>query len=128
MTEKLHIEPLEKAITSLQKALEVEPVDDIVRDAVIQRFEYSFELSWKFMKRYLNEFAGIEEHQIREIFRVSAKIGLINNPENWFNYHKARNLTSHTYNEETAEETFNYAKKFESDAVDYLQNLKKLLS
>ena len=128
MSEKLHIEPLEKAILSLQKALNVEPVDDIVRDAVIQRFEYSFELSWKFMKRYLKDFAGIEEHQIKEIFRESAKIGLIDNPENWFDYYKARNLTSHTYNEETAEETFKYAQQFIHDATQFLANLKDQLS
>lgn len=128
MSDKLNITPLEKAIISLQKALEVEPVDDIVRDAVIQRFEYSFELSWKFMKRYLRDFAGIDEYQIKEIFRQSAKVGLIDNPENWFNYHKVRNLTSHTYNEDIAEQAFSYAKQFIKDALDFLQNLKNQLS
>ncbi|MEX2603982.1 MAG: nucleotidyltransferase substrate binding protein [Gracilimonas sp.] len=128
MAEKLHIEPLEKAILSLEKALKVEPVTDIVRDASIQRFEYSFELSWKFMKRYLKEYAGIEEHQIKEIFRQSAKVGLIENPEHWFDYHKARNLTTHTYNEDIAKETFDYAKQFLRDALVFLQNINKLLS
>ncbi|MEX0845345.1 MAG: nucleotidyltransferase substrate binding protein [Balneolaceae bacterium] len=128
MAEKLHIEPLEKAILSLEKALKIEPVTDIVRDASIQRFEYSFELSWKFMKRYLKEYAGIEEHQIKEIFRQSAKVGLIENPEHWFDYHKARNLTTHTYNEEIAEETFDFAKQFLRDALVFLQNINKLLS
>ena len=128
MSDKLNIKPLEKAIISLQKALEVVPVDDIVRDAVIQRFEYSFELSWKFMKRYLREFAGIDEYQIKEIFRQSAKVGLIDNPESGFNYHKARNLTSHTYNEDIAEEAFGYAQQFINDALDFLQNLKDQLS
>jgi nucleotidyltransferase substrate binding protein (TIGR01987 family) len=80
------------------------------------------------MKRYLKAFAGIEEHQIKEIFRESAKIKLIKNPENWFEYHKARNLTSHTYNEETAEETFKYAQQFIHDAKYFLSSLKEQLS
>ncbi|MEX0609906.1 MAG: nucleotidyltransferase substrate binding protein [Balneolaceae bacterium] len=127
MSTKLNIDPLEKAFHSLEKALAIKPHDEIVRDATIQRFEYSFELSWKFMKRYLNEFAGIEEHQIKEIFRNSAKIGLINNPDNWFGYHKARNLTSHTYNEKIAEETYQFAIDFSEDANYFLKQLKQKL-
>ncbi|MEX0719193.1 MAG: nucleotidyltransferase substrate binding protein [Balneolaceae bacterium] len=127
MATELNTEPLEKAFHSLEIALAITPHDEIVRDATIQRFEYSFELSWKFMKRYLKEFAGIEEHQIKEIFRNSAKIGLINNPENWIGYHKARNLTSHTYNEKIAEETYRFAISFSGDANYFLKQLKQRL-
>lgn len=127
MANELNIEPLEKALLSLEKALAIKPPDEIVRDATIQRFEYSFELSWKFMKRYLREYAGIEEHQIKEIFRQSAKIGLIKKPESWLGYHKARNLTSHTYNEKIAEETYRFAVSFSGDANYLLEQLKSKL-
>lgn len=123
---KLSLVPAKKAISSLNKALE-QPKNEFTRDAAIQRFEYSFELCWKLLKRYFNLSTGLEEFQIKNIFREAAKQGLINNLDNWFSYHTARNLTAHTYNEQTAEETFQAAKKFAIDANLLLQNLEKAL-
>jgi len=53
---KLDLTSLEKALTSLQKAIERygrEPEDEEVRDSVIQRFEYSYELCWKMLSKEL---------------------------------------------------------------------------
>ena len=53
---KLDLTSLKKALTSLQKAIErygLEPEDEEVRDSVIQRFEYSYELCWKMLSKQL---------------------------------------------------------------------------
>jgi len=122
--EKIILTPFKKAITSLQKAL-AQPKNEFTRDASIQRFEYTFELAWKFLKRYLKQEAGIDAFNIKDIFREAAHQHLINNVDAWFEYHKARNLTSHTYCEETAEEIYRIAKQFVGDAENLLQNIER---
>lgn len=120
----LILTPLEKALTALSEALAAEKTS-LNRDATIQRFEYSFELTWKLLKRYLSENASLKEGSIKNVFRESAKLGLLNHVENWFEYLQARNLTSHTYNEKTAEATYEAAKKFLPDAMQLLAILKE---
>ena len=68
---------------------------------------------------------GIRESNIKNIFREAARQGLIQNLEGWFTYHTARNLTSQTYNEDTAEETYAFAKQFAGDADFLLQMLEE---
>jgi nucleotidyltransferase substrate binding protein (TIGR01987 family) len=113
--QKLILTPLKKALRALQEALLL-PKNDITRDATIQRFEYTFELTWKFLKRHLSQEAGIKEYSIKNLFRDAAQANLIDNIEAWFGYLEARNLTSHTYNEKTANETYQAAKHFAVDA------------
>lgn len=119
------LSPLRKAITSLKKALE-QPLNEFTRDATIQRFEYTYELSWKTLKRYLNEETGVKEHSVRNLYREAGRQNLIDNVDAWFEYHTTRNLTSHTYNEITALETYEVAKQFIEDAAKLLSNLEKV--
>lgn len=117
--------PLKKAIAALFKALS-QPKNEFTRDAVIQRFEYTFELCWKFIKRTLKDQAGIEEfNSIKNLFRDAARLNIIQDTTSWFKYLEARNLTTHTYNEETAEETYRVAKEFAPDAEKLLTELEK---
>lgn len=123
----LILDPLEKALSSLNLALE-QPINEFIRDSVIQRFEYTYELSWKMLRRLLVELEGKEEISPlsrKELFRLAAEKGLINDVETWFQFHKARNQTSHTYNESIAEETWQIAKKFAPHASQLLQEIKK---
>lgn len=124
MGKKLILTPLEKALSALLAGIDA-PKNDLSRDATIQRFEYSFELCWKMLKRYLNDVVGVEEYNIKNIFREGSRVGLIENADRWFIYLKARNLTSHTYNESTAEETYSVAKDFYHDAVSLLRKLQE---
>jgi nucleotidyltransferase substrate binding protein (TIGR01987 family) len=117
--------PLQKAIKSLKRALE-QPVNEFTRDASIQRFEYTYELSWKTLKRYLAEETGVKEYNVKNLYREAGRQNLIDDVEAWFEYHVARNLTSHTYNEITALETYDTAKKFVMDADKLLHNLERV--
>ncbi len=59
----------------------------------------------------------------RELFREAARRGLIDDPERWFSFQKARNLTSHNYNASKAEETYLAAKAFVPQARKLLDEL-----
>ncbi len=124
--EKLILTPFVRALETLEDVLAL-PKDDVVRDATIKRFEYTYELAWKMMKRHLT-WAGISEEDIRYpkgIFREAARVGLIDDAEPWFDYQQARNETSHTYDEAKAEEVYLIARSFAADARKLLNELKK---
>lgn len=72
---------------------------------MIQVFEYSHELAWNLLKDYLADVAGIVGLiGSRDSTREGFKRGLIENGELWMSMIKSRNLSSHTYNEDTAQE------------------------
>jgi nucleotidyltransferase substrate binding protein (TIGR01987 family) len=110
----LDFSSLQNALNSLDKAL-AEPINEFVRDAAIQRFEYCYELCWKMLRRVLAEDQGTEAISAlsrRDLFRLAAQKHLIDDPLIWFEFHKARNETSHTYNETKALEVYHTALTF----------------
>jgi len=114
MAHSLILTPLFNATCLLALAV-AQPKDEFIRDAVIQRFAYTYELCWKFIKRDLSEDLGAETINMlsrRDLFRTAADKGLIADPVPWFTFHKARNETSHTYNKQTAEQTYLIALEF----------------
>ena len=91
------------AAARLQEAV-AQPESSIVRDAVIQRFEFSFELVWKTLKLYL-ERQGHECGGPRPTLKKAFAEGLIATPEEadvWLQMLDDRNLTSHAYDEALA--------------------------
>lgn len=126
----LDVTPLEKAIGALKRGIirsTASPGDEELRDAVIQRFEFTMDLAWKFMQRFLKN-AGVTDNEIRtkrDLFRETARIGLIGAPEKWFAYYEARNETSHTYNQEVAERVYQKALEFFEDVTGFLIELKQ---
>lgn len=122
MTKKeSQLEDLQKAAKRLQEALEREK-DDIVRDAVIQRFEFTFELTWKTLVTILRENA-MEFKGVKTVLRDAARLGLIEDIEAWFSYLEARNLTTHTYDLEVAEKVYQKAKEFSTALQTLLPKL-----
>lgn len=100
---------LASANDRLKEALKLDPTR-IHKDATIQRFEFTVELSWKVMQEAVR-FLGEEAVSPRDAIRVSARTELINDPEAWFSMLSARNLTSHMYRESVADEVYEEAKK-----------------
>jgi len=95
---------------------------------VIQNFEFTYELCWKFLKRFLGNELGsnyVDGVSRKELFRLGTEHHLISNIDNWFKYHDSRNETSHTYDKTTAQEVFEVATKFIKDAEELLANLEK---
>jgi nucleotidyltransferase substrate binding protein (TIGR01987 family) len=81
-------------------------LDEIIREGLIQRFEYTHELAWNVMKDYLLEVGEIKAIGSKDATREAFKAELITNGDVWMEMIKSRNKTSHTYNEETAHEIF----------------------
>lgn len=101
----LKIDELKKALNRLKEALAV-PKTDIVRDSVIQRFEFTVELSWKVLQRYLRSSGVIDPLTPKNVFREGAKLGIVKDPQAWTRFLDARNLSNHTYKESLAEEVY----------------------
>ena len=86
------------AITSADNGFGKE-TDDLLKEGLIQRFEYTQELAWKVMKDY-EEYQGYTDIQgSRDAIRKALQMGIINSPA-WMNTIYSRNLTSHCYDEE----------------------------
>jgi nucleotidyltransferase substrate binding protein (TIGR01987 family) len=133
---RINISSLEKAVESLAVALEAygnSPYQEgsaereLMRDGVIQRFEYSFELSWKMLKRYLKEYSleRVDLLTNRDLFRVGYQQGMLRDAEAWLDFLEKRNLTSHTYDAATAEVVYQSARDFMRDARFLLERLRE---
>lgn len=130
---KLELAAFAHALETLRQALEEYRLFSgnlLMRDGVIQRFEYSFELAWKMTKRQLITQLGeagadqVASYSKRDLFRAAWEAALILDPKPWFEYLEARNMTSHTYNPEKAEAVFKVTEPFLADATFLLEQLK----
>ena len=107
---KLDLSALQHALITLREAVDsrkIEPHNTFIRDAMIQRFEYTYELAHKMLKRYLElsepNSETIDLMSFPELIRTASERGLLlNGWDHWKQYRDARNITSHTYNENKA--------------------------
>ncbi len=92
-----------RAMKTLKEILD-EPFSIIVRDATIQRFEYTFEALWKFLKVYLKEREGVICNTPKSCYREFFKLDMITEEETvkFLEMTDDRNMTSHTYKEEVS--------------------------
>ena len=105
---KLKHEDFSRALLKLQTALEKDiSADELYLDGLIQRFEFCFELSWKLIKAFL-DYEGVEVNSPHSAIRKAFQTGLIVDVEAWLDMLEKRNLSSHTYNEETAKEIYRH--------------------
>lgn len=99
------------ALYRLGKAVEIvteqinedEEVDDLLKEGLIQRFEYTHELAWKVMKDYAEYQGYTDIRGSRDAFRKAFDMGLVTD-KSWMDSIIDRNLTSHNYDEDTAED------------------------
>lgn len=132
----LDLSSLQKAVGSLERAVKVTSLkirgevdtdeEEVLRAGVIQNFEFTYELCWKFMKRWLAiniSRVGIDGVSRKELFRMAAESQLIVNVEMWFEYNELRNETAHTYDAKTAEEVYETALRFAADARAFLSSI-----
>lgn len=97
-----------KALSRLSAAVELateRELTDLEEQGLIQAFEFTHELAWKTLKDYLT-YKGVTQSIIgsRDATRLAFENGLIRNSEVWMEMIQSRNASSHTYNEETADE------------------------
>ncbi|MFH0798943.1 MAG: nucleotidyltransferase substrate binding protein [Pseudomonadota bacterium] len=133
----LDLSSLKKAVDSLERTIGAAISDDkmnaldadqrdAIRAGVIQNFEFTYKLSWKMMKRWLEHNLGnvqVDGVSRRELFRLGAESQLIDDVEQWMEFHSARNETAHTYDQETAGDVFQVALRFLGPAKGLLMTL-----
>ena len=132
----LELDSLRKAVASLERAVRVASEmiqgevdtdhEEVIRAGVVQNFEFTYELCWKFMKRWLEvngEGPAVDGVTRKELFRIAAERRLIQNVKAWFEYHLARNEATHVYDEQKARSVYAAALKFVFDAKDFLKTL-----
>lgn len=126
---------LRKAIETFERSLQATEfsdefpslapiVQETLRAGVIHRFVVVYEQSWKMMKRWIETNVGADTADgvsRRELFRLAAEQKLIDDVDEWMSFHQTRNMTSHTYDLETANGAY-------SDAVAFLPLVKDLLA
>ncbi|MFW5892536.1 MAG: nucleotidyltransferase substrate binding protein [Bacteroidota bacterium] len=113
-----------KALRKLSQAVEYikhnvmgedEPIDDsdigyvldeMIKEGLIQRFEYTHELAWNVMKDYATFQGNTNVGGSRDATREAFQLKLVSDGKIWMDMIGSRNKTSHTYNEETADEIY----------------------
>jgi len=135
---ELDLTALRKAAQALKRAAavwegltpvqQIKDIGETVRAGVIQSFEFTYELCWKFMRRWLemniapDAADGVSR---RELFRLSAEQKLIDDVDIWMEFHTARNITSHVYDEEKAALVLEKALSFYTYAALLLERLEE---
>ena len=98
--------------------------DELDKDGVIQRFEFTFELLWKALKIYL-EHQGIIVKTPRDSFVEAFRIDLFDDEKIFLDMLEDRNSTSHIYDKETSKKIFNRIKKnYSSEITKLIEQLK----
>jgi nucleotidyltransferase substrate binding protein (TIGR01987 family) len=101
----IRLRQFRNALGRLEEAL-LESENSIVRDACIQRFEFTFETAWKAIQADA-ALEGAECASPRDCLRTAFRLGVLASDEpDWFNMVEDRNRTSHTYDEEVAREIY----------------------
>ena len=96
-----------KALNQLDSAVQLSEereLSDLEKQGLIQAFEYTYELSWNMIRDYFRWQGNTGITGSRDAIREAFANGLIEDGDGWMRMLKDRNRTSHTYNEETAQE------------------------
>ena len=120
----IYLHQLEKALLALQIANKVwhrftpgndDELTQTARSGTIQNFEVAYEQSWKLLKRWMEHYLSVQDSKVtqrRQLFRMAGKHGLIDDVEQWWRFHEARNKTSHVYEEQVAKDVALVASSF----------------
>ena len=125
----LDITPLNNAIDRLREGLArhlSEPEDDQLRDGLIQRFEFTYELSHRLLRRFVRQSSAspeeVDRMAFQDLIRSANQQGLLlSDWPAWRRYRDSRAKTSHTYHAKTAQEVAASIPGFLAEA-EFLRN------
>lgn len=120
------LEDFKKAHARLQEALNRTEFDELVKDGIIQRFEFTFELAWKTLKDYLEDNGVMDVANPKKVLRKAFQENLFNDGELWLKMLEDRNSLSHLYKQEMSDNIFKSIKESYSRAIgDLISTLDK---
>ncbi|PZX56831.1 nucleotidyltransferase substrate binding protein (TIGR01987 family) [Algoriphagus ratkowskyi] len=99
---KQRFDNFKKAFAQLDKAVLQGDFNELERQGLIKSFEYTYELAWNTMRDFLIQKWNVDLMGSKDTIRLAFNLSLIDDGEVWMEMVKSRNLTSHTYNMETA--------------------------
>jgi nucleotidyltransferase substrate binding protein (TIGR01987 family) len=100
---KQRFQNFEKAYLRLTEVIDLDQLNELERNGLMQRFEYTIELAWKTLKDFL-ENEGFAVKSPKETIRQAFQSGYIGDGRNWMNALEIRNRLSHDYNGEYFEQ------------------------
>ena len=110
-------EQFKDAYSRLKEAINIKEESDIKRDAVIKRFEFTYELLWKTYKK-IARLQKLDCFNPKACFQFAFKSGLIEDEELFLEIIDARNKTTHVYSEQEAKEIYHFIKERVINAFD----------
>lgn len=110
-----------KVFSQLERFVAEKELNEMEEQGLIKAFEYTYELSWKTLQDLLKEMGYSDILGPRPVIEQSFHDGYIIKGKEWLKMHNSRNLTSHTYDKETADEI---VKAIRSDYFDLFKELK----
>jgi len=114
-----------RAFRTLMEAIEQDDSSSFMRDSIIQRFEYTLEVSWKYMRHLLISKGIKKTGGPFDIFRLSVTHEIIRDAEVWVEFVRGRNKTSHMYDEDVAKEIYDIAIKMPKEVTELLEHNKE---
>jgi len=96
-----------KALAKLEEVAadgDLAQLSELEREGLIQRFEYTYELAWKTLQDFLRFKGYLDISGPNSVLTQSFEDGFITDGDGWRRMKKSRELTSHTYDSDTAEE------------------------
>jgi nucleotidyltransferase substrate binding protein (TIGR01987 family) len=96
---------LGRSLDRLAEALRVAADEPLAIDGTIQRFEFTFELFWKMVRRLLAR-QGVEANSPNAVLQQAYRLGWLDDEQRWLKLLEDRNLTSQTYREDLAREIY----------------------
>lgn len=130
--ENLDFTALENSLQRLGEVVEIykkNPQDAIVRDSLIQRFEFTYSITLKTLRKYFIERAFIVDDvnklSFNEMVRTAMQLNLLKSDlAKWTEFREMRNLTSHTYDENVALKVSGTVPDFYEEITYLLKELK----
>lgn len=102
-----HFEKALRQLTQATTLAKQRPLSDLEKQGLVQAFEFTHELAWNVLKDYIEYQGGQTLIGSKDTTREAFQKNLITDGDTWMEMIKSRNLTSHTYNEETAKQITN---------------------
>ena len=93
-----------KALNQLQKFIDKGELSELEAQGLVKSFEYTYELAWNTIKDFLEYSGQSDIYGSRDAIRKGFQLNLITDGDGWMDMLKSRNMTSHTYNEDTAKQ------------------------
>jgi len=119
----------QKAVTQLTKFIDKGNLNELEEQGLIQAFEYTHELAWKTLKDFISHYNTIKLYGSKDTTREAFKADLITDGETWMEMIDSRNLSSHTYNEDTTKIISNRIQtKYYNEFTNLLETFLKLKS